>query len=156
MHERTDGLRRWVFYLMIPVDLVLIVWVWIGRAFFGVPTGWMPVIMLFMGALPVVLVFLVISTGLAFAQPSRPLRLTNRQAWAQLTVWLCMLVTGATIGDFTDASGLPSLLSFYVGGGSTLDNASWILAYGSAAAGFAAWCWLVVLLVKGRSPSPTR
>ena len=67
---------------MIPVNLLLVVWVWFGRVVFGVG-GWFLFICLFT-VVPVVLVALLITTVLAFTQEGRPRALTAVQAQRHL------------------------------------------------------------------------
>lgn len=85
---------------MIPLNLLLVVRVWIGRIVFGVG-GWFFLIFL-VSVVPVVLIALTLSTILAYTQDGRPRALTPVQAWAQLLTWAGLFGFGAFCPDFGD------------------------------------------------------
>jgi hypothetical protein len=93
-------LGRSTLLWMIPLNLLLVAWVWIGRIVFGVG-GWFFVIFL-VTIVPVVLIALTLTTVLAFTQEGRPRSLTHVQAWAQVITWLALLGFGAFCPDFGD------------------------------------------------------
>ncbi|MGB3480754.1 MAG: hypothetical protein WBB07_00875 [Mycobacterium sp.] len=101
-----------VFGLTIPVNIVVILWVWLGRGFFDVTLGWIFAFFVFT-ALPVMVVALTLTTVLMFNQPNR--RLTAGQAWLQTMLWLALILLGATIVDVDDASYEESILINLVG-----------------------------------------
>jgi hypothetical protein len=70
------GFRRAVLVLAVPLNLILIAWMAIGRGFFGILTAWASYFMVVMVG-PALLVFLTLSTVLMFCQPRRPVRLTT-------------------------------------------------------------------------------
>lgn len=86
---------------MIPVHLLLIVWVWIGRAAFG-NGGWMTLVLL-VTVIPVVALALALTTLLSFRRRPAPRALTASQVRAQLVTWAGLFVVGLTMYDFTDA-----------------------------------------------------
>ena len=140
-----DSFGRSVLWLSIPLNLLLIAWVWLGRAAFGVPWGWMFLILLFT-AVPVLLILLGITTFLAFRQPGR--RFTTRQAYAQVAIWVAMVVFGAAIADFDDSGHTESLFSHWFGpamlhAGQAIVTAAVVLAA-------VAWIALLALLIAGR------
>ena len=67
-------LGRTTLLWMIPLNLLLVLWVWIGRIVFGVG-GWFFVIFL-VSVVPVVLIALILTTVLAYTQNGRPRALT--------------------------------------------------------------------------------
>ena len=93
-------LGRRTLVCMIPLNVLLILWVWFGRIAFGVG-GWFLLIFA-VTIIPVIAVALLVTTILAFTQPGRPRSLTRVQAWAQISTWLGMLAFGAVVPDFGD------------------------------------------------------
>ncbi len=134
---------------MIPLNLLLVVWVWIGRTVFGVG-GWLVLIYL-VSIVPVLLVGLLITTILAFTQPGRPRSLTRQQAWAQLSVWAGMLAFGTFSVDYAgEEDGEVSLLTRVLDDNEAALEVSWALMWAFAAVTVAAWIALLVTLVAGR------
>ena len=82
-------LGRKVFLAMIPVNLLLVVWVWIGRIVFGVG-GWFFLILL-LSVVPALLIGLLITTLLSFRGSDAPRALSPSQAMAQLLADTCGL-----------------------------------------------------------------
>lgn len=95
------GFRRAVLALAIPLNLMLIVWMTVGRGFFGIITAWAFYLMV-VAVGPVLLVLLTLSTVLMFCQPRRPVRPTAAQAWLQVVGWLCMFVGEIAMVDGDD------------------------------------------------------
>ena len=73
--SRVHTLGRVTLLAMIPVNVVLVLWVWIGRIVFGVG-GWFFLIFL-VSVVPVLLVALTLTTVLAYTQHGRPRSLTG-------------------------------------------------------------------------------
>lgn len=147
-----ESFGRSVLLLTIPLNLLLIAWVWLGRAAFGVPWGWMFLILLFT-AVPVLLILLGITTVLAFRQPGR--RFTTRQAYAQVAIWVALVVFGAAIADFDDDGHTESVLSHWFGP-AMLDAGQAIVTVAVVVAAVA-WGALLALLIAGRrrkTPAP--
>jgi len=94
-------LGRQTLLWMIPLNLLLIVWVWFGRIVFGVG-GWFLLIFM-LTVVPVLLIGLLITTILAFTKPGRPRSLTRPQALVQLVTWAGMLLAGTFVPDLVDA-----------------------------------------------------
>ncbi len=134
---------------MIPLNLLLIVWVWIGRIVFGVG-GWFFLIFL-MSVVPVLLVALLVTTILAFTRAGRPRSLTRPQALAQIVVWAGLLGTGAFTPDFgdTDDSEI-SLLTQLFGRTRDMLDLSYTIALVCAGITVVAYVVLLVALVAGR------
>lgn len=143
-----NRLGRTTLLLMIPLDLVLVVWVWIGRLVFGV-YGWYALVLAPVAL--VLLVGLVVTTIMAFTQEGRPRSLTRFQALAQLATWLGMLVAGAFMPDFgdTDDSHI-SLLTQLFGRSDALLSLSYTIVLLAAVATLVAYIVLVVSLTAGR------
>lgn len=130
---------------MIPVNLVLLAWVWFGRLAFGAG-GWFMVLML--GVLPFVFLALLITTVLGFRRSSAPRALTRSQGLAQLAMWTAMLGFGFFLVDFGDASESDlSAFTQVVGRNDTTLSISWTATGICAAATVVAWLVLLVLLV---------
>ena len=144
-----DTLGRRTLLWMIPLNLLLIAWVWFGRIFFGVG-GWFLLIFM-MTVVPVLLVALLLTTILAFTQPGRPRALTRPQARAQLATWAGMLLAGAFVPDFGDTEeSYASLLTQLFGRSDALLDLSWALMLVFTVATLAAWVVLLVTLASGR------
>jgi hypothetical protein len=134
---------------MIPVNLVLVAWVWFGRAVFGVG-GWLFLIYL-VSVVPVLLIGLSVTTLLGFTQPGRPRTLTRQQALAQVAVWVGMLGFGTfsiDVGD--DMNSETSLLTQLFGYSGAALAVTWALMLVFAGITVAAWVALVVTLTAGR------
>lgn len=141
-------LRRWVLYLMVPLNVALTAWVLAGRGLFGVEIGWRFLFVLFF-IVPVLAVCLTASTVLAYRQKLRPVRLSAGQAWSQLVFWAALVFGGAAVIDFVDADlGEPreSVLTEVLGVSLSVSHTS---MYVAAAVATIAWLTLVVLLVGG-------
>lgn len=145
-------LGRQTLLWMIPVNLLLIVWVWLGRMVFGVG-GWFLLILL-VSVVPVMLVGMLITTILAFTQDGRPRALTPLQAVAQLVTWAGLFVLGSFMPDFgdTDDSQL-SLLTQVFGYSEALYDLSFLIALVGAVAAVAAYAVLLGALIFARRPA---
>jgi hypothetical protein len=147
------GFRRAVLALAVPFNLILIVWMAIGRGFFGIITAWASYFMVLMAG-PALLVLLTLSTILMFCQPRRPVRLTTPQAWLQVVCWLCMFVAGIAIVDFDDVGDGGGILLSLFGDNPTMETISWILLLIAGFVGATAWLALLVLLFIGLNNKP--
>lgn len=141
-------MNRLTLWLMIPLNLLLCGWVWIGRLVFGVG-GWF-IIFLFPAVL-ILLVMLIVTTVLALTQDGSPKELTVFQTLSQLVLWLSLFVLGAVMPDFGDAddstrSGLTQLFGY----SDSLYDLSFLLATVAAVASLIAWVTLLVSLTAGR------
>jgi hypothetical protein len=134
---------------MIPVNLVLVAWVWIGRVVFGVG-GWFVLIFL-LSVVPVVLVALLVTTVLGLTQQGRPRSLTPLQAWAQVLTWLALFLFGAFCPDFGDTEESEvALLTQVFGRSDALLGLSYTLTIGFGLAAVAAYAVLLASLVFAR------
>ena len=134
---------------MIPLNLLLVAWVWIGRLVFGVG-GWFFLIFL-ITIVPVLLVALLVTTILAFTQPGRPRHLTGSQKLAQWTMWAAMFAFGVVAVDFGDTEDSEiSALTQLFGRSETMLSASWTLELVFGAITVIAWVALLVTLTAGR------
>ncbi|MDN4174853.1 hypothetical protein QWY28_17960 [Nocardioides sp. SOB77] len=142
-------MERTVLLWMIPLNLLLVAWVWIGRLLFGVG-GWMMLVYL-VTLVPVLLLALLVTTVLALTQPGRPRRLTRPQAVAQLVTWAGMLLFGAVSFDFGDTEDSVGSLVMHVLGDGDL---GWSVTYAAMGLGglatVAGWTALVATLTAGR------
>lgn len=138
---------------MIPINLFLVVWVWIGRVVFGVG-GWFLFIFLFT-VVPVVLIALTITTVLAYTQHGRPRALTGFQAGAQVVTWLALLAFGAFCPDFGDTTESEmSVLTQAFGWSRTALDVSYYTAMTAALVALVAWIVLLGSLVFARRDAP--
>lgn len=149
-----DVVRKAVLWCSIPLNVLLVIWVWLGRGLFGVEWGWTFVIMM-VTALPALLVLLGLTTVLQYRQPGRPIRLTAAQAAAQIVIWLAMAAFGFAIVDFDDSGRTESVLTRWFGDGAI--GATEVVAKISTGVGVIAWLVLLVLLLAGwrRTPAQT-
>ena len=148
-----SNLGRAVLLWMIPVNLLLVVWVWFGRLVFGVG-GWFFLVFLF-SVVPVVLVALIVTTVLAFTQHGRPRALTAFQAWAQLLTWLALLGFGAFCPDFGDTEeSETSLLTQLFGWSRNVLDLSYTLTIACALAAFVCYVVLLSSLIFARRAAP--
>ncbi|MDN4174852.1 hypothetical protein QWY28_17955 [Nocardioides sp. SOB77] len=152
-------MTRAVLLWMIPLNLVLVAWVWLGRMLFGM--GGLMVLVYLLTLVPVLLVGLLVTTVLSLTQPGRPRDLTRSQARAQLAVWGGMLVFGAVSIEYGDTLGASeegdvSLLIRLLGD-NDLGWAATFVGMGLAAlVTVGAWVSLLVTLTAGRRAATTR
>jgi hypothetical protein len=142
-------LGRATLLWMIPLNLLLVAWIWIGRIVFGVG-GWFFLIFL-ISIVPVVLIALALTTVLAYTQRGRPRSLTRTQAWAQLFTWLGLLGFGAFCPDFGDTEDShTSLLTQAFGHTDAMLDLSYTVTIGFAVLTVAAYVVLLGALMFGR------
>ena len=146
-------LGRATLLWMIPINLLLVLWVWFGRLVFGVG-GWFFLIFM-ISVVPVVLIALLLTTVLAFTQDGRPRALTPMQAWAQVLTWIGLLVFGAVVPDFgdTEESEMSALTQVFGWSRSTLDL-SYDIAFGAAGVAVLAYLVLLCSLIFARRRVP--
>ena len=147
-----NTLCRQVLLWMIPVNLVLVAWVWIGRILFGV-AGWFLLILL-LTVVPVALVALLVTTILAYTQSGRPRSLTPLQAVAQLVTWAGLFVLGAFMPDFGDTEDSQlSLLTQVFGYSDALYDLSFLISLGGGVLAIAGYAVLLGALTLARRPT---
>ena len=143
-----SSLGRTVLLLMIPVNLVMLAWVWFGRIFFGAG-GWFLLILLYV--LPFVFVALLVTTILGLTLPGRPRALTRSQAAVHLVLWGAMFGFGFFLVDFGDMENSDvSAFTQIVGRNDATLSISWTMTGICAMATVAAWIVLLVLLIVQR------
>jgi hypothetical protein len=142
-------LGRKVFLAMIPVNLLLLLWVWFGRLFFNAG-GWFMIMMV--AAVPFLLLGLLLTTVFAFRGSDKPHALSTSQAWAHLLTWAGMLAFGFFIVDFGDVDESDrSVFTQLVGRNDATLSTSWTLTAVSGVVTLGAWLLLLTLLVaQGR------
>jgi hypothetical protein len=149
-------LGRLTLLWMIPINLLLVRWVWIGRIVFGVG-GWFIFIFL-VSVVPVVLLALLLTTVLAYTQDGRPRSLTRVQAWAQLVTWIGLLGFGAFCPDFGDTDdSQTSLLTQLFGQSDSMYDLSFTVTFVFAGLAVVAYVVLLGTLIFGRQdqePTP--
>lgn len=142
-------LGRAALLWMIPLNLLLVAWIWIGRIVFGVG-GWFFLIFL-ISIVPVVLIALTLTTVLAYTQDGRPRSLTRVQAWAQLLTWIGLLGFGAFCPDFGDTEDSHlSLLTQVFGHTDAMLDVSYALTLGFALFTVVSYAVLLGALMFGR------
>jgi hypothetical protein len=138
---------------MIPVNLLLVGWIWFGRIVFGVG-GWFFLVFM-ISVVPVVLVALIVTTVLAYTQDGRPRALTAFQAWAQLMTWSALLLFGAFCPDFGDTEDSEtSMLTQLFGWSRSLLDLSYTITLACALAAVAGYVVLLGSLVFARRQAP--
>ena len=146
-------LGRATLLWMIPVNLFLVAWVWIGRVVFGV-AGWFFVLFMF-SVVPVVLIALLVTTILAYTQDGRPRSLTAFQAWSQILTWLGLFAFGAFMPDFGDTEDSQrSLLTQAFGYSDDLYSLGFAIAAVTGLGAIAAYLGLFCSLVFARRQVP--
>ncbi|GAA4365207.1 hypothetical protein GCM10023146_06740 [Nocardioides caricicola] len=134
---------------MIPVNLFLVAWVWLGRIVFGVG-GWFFVFFMFT-VVPVVFIALLVTTVLAYTQDGRPRALTPLQTWSQVLTWLGLFAFGAFMPDFGDTEdSMRSLLTQAFGYSDDLYNLGFALAAAAGLGAVAAYLVLFCSLIFAR------
>ena len=147
-------LGRATLLWMIPLNLLLIAWVWIGRIVFGVG-GWFFLIFL-VSVVPILLIALILTTVLAYTQKGRPRSLTRVQGWAQLLTWIGMFGFGAFTPDFGDTEDSHiSLLTQVFGDSDAMLDLSYTVTIAFALLTFVAYVVLLAALVFARHDDPT-
>lgn len=138
---------RRTFLLMIPINLLMVPWVWIGRAVFGV-FGWFGLVLIPVAL--VVLAALTLTTVLAFVRKARPRGLTRVELIWQWLLWGALLVFGAVLPDFGDTEdSTRSALTQAFGYSERLISLSFDLAVIAAGVAVVAWIGLLVSLLAG-------
>lgn len=144
---------RAVLLAMIPVNLVLIVWVWAGRLVFGVG-GWFLLAFL-ISLVPLLLAALTVTTVLSFTQHGHPRSLTRLQAGAQVATWVGLFAFGAFCPDFGDTEDSEiALLTQVFGRSDTTLSASYTLTLAAGTLAVVAWLVLLGSLVFARREAP--
>jgi hypothetical protein len=147
-----NTLGRQALLWMIPVNLFLIAWVWIGRILFGV-AGWFLLILL-ITVVPVMLVALLVTTILAYTQSGHPRSLTTLQAVAQLATWAGLFVLGAFMPDFGDTEDSQlSLLTQVFGYSDALYDLSFLISLVGGVVAIAGYAVLLGALTLARRPT---
>jgi hypothetical protein len=141
-------LGKAVLAVMIPMNIAMVLWVWIGRGMFGATLGWIAVFSLFT-AVPLLVLTLSLSTAFAFVHHRRRRALTAWQIVTQLALWLLLAALGAVIVDVDDVSREESILINLVGWSPDLLHLSGRLTTVLALAAAACWVTLMALLVRG-------
>lgn len=143
------GLRNATYYATIPINLILIGWVWIGRALFGT-LGWY-FLLLLPTLIPALLVALGITSGLAIAQrlPSSTGRLTMPQFWSLIGVWVSMVGFGFFLVDFGDSTDSDASAFSRIAGRGVLDTSSMLSGLFFVLI-VASYIVLLVLLILGK------
>ena len=118
------GLRNTAYALTIPINVILILWVWMGRALLGAG-GWFFLIFL-VSVVPALAVALTVSSVLAILQrlPKATGRLNPAQFWTLLGVWVSMIGFGFFIVDFGDSKDSEASAFSRLAGRATLDTSN--------------------------------
>ncbi|WP_166906058.1 hypothetical protein [Mycobacterium sp. DL440] len=143
-------LRPYIPALAMPLNLILLVWMVIGRGLF-VQLGWMVVFGVL--AAPWLALCLVATSRMMRKLPGG--ELTSGQAWAQVILWSAMFVFGLACVDGGDSPGaFPSILMKVIGDGPRMETFSNLLWAGSVIVGVAAWFVLLTKLTRARAVPP--
>lgn len=99
---RSSPWTRAVAFMMIPGTLVMVFFVWVGRAYVGSPLGWMTVFFVMWGW-PLIILWLAPALPvLRRARRRGRLTLSRAEAWVQVATWAAMFVAGLTLTDYGD------------------------------------------------------
>lgn len=138
-----DAFGRFLYFANIPITLLLLVWVWMGRLLFGVG-GWF-LLLLPLLILPFVVIGLVISTIVTLAVATRTYRLTTPQSIAHLVMWFGFFGFGLFLPDAGDTPDSErSFLTQVFGRSDRLMDLGWTLT--SICAVVAVLGWVAVLV----------
>ncbi|MCZ8382358.1 hypothetical protein O6P37_26165 [Mycobacterium sp. CPCC 205372] len=143
------ALSRVVVAAMIPMNIAMILWVWVGRAVFGGTVGLIALISAFT-VVPLLVIALSMSTWSALRHTRRHGRLTTAQIVVQLLLWLLLLVIGAVMPDVADNNAEQSVLTRAIGWSGELLTVGFELAKWLAVAAVACWIVFMALLSRGR------
>ncbi|MEV3901976.1 hypothetical protein AB0K11_06585 [Mycobacterium sp. NPDC050551] len=146
-------LSRVVVAAMIPMNIAMILWVWVGRAMFGGTLGLIALVST-VTVVPVLVIMLSASTWSALRQARGHGRLTTAQTTVQLLLWLVLLVVGAVLPDVADDKVEQSVLTRAVGWSGELLSISFELAKWLAVAALICWIALMALLSRARGAVP--
>ncbi len=127
-----------------PLNMLLLVWMVIGRGLFA-QLGWMVVFGVL--ASPVLALCLVATSRMMRKQPGR--ELTSGQAWAQIIVWSSMFGFGLFCADGGDSGTFPSILMKLLGEPPWSETVSLLLWWACVFAGPVAWFVLMSKLTRG-------
>lgn len=97
-----------------PVNLLMLAWLFSGRALAGAPMGWMTFILMTAG-LPVVVAPIIWLTARGYQYRRLSQTVTLTQAFLYAALWFAMFVCGAAIVDFADQGGQGSALTQWFG-----------------------------------------
>ncbi|CAI9414037.1 hypothetical protein [Nocardioides sp. T2.26MG-1] len=148
-----NTLGRAVLLSMIPVNVLVIAWIAIGRVAYGV-IGWFWIILL-VTAVPLALIALLVTTVLAWTQHGRPRSLTGLQAAGQLVTWAGLVVFGAFMPDFGDTDDSQvALLTQAFGYSDSLFELSFLVSTAGAVVAIAGYIVLLSTLSFVRRPAP--
>lgn len=152
------GVKSFSYYATIPVNIALILWVWIGRAAFG-SGGWWILIFLF-SVTPAMIVLLTITSILAIRQrqPASIGFLTNGQFWCLVTMWLSLLLFGFFVVDFGDTKESISSAFSQVAGTAVIDvsNSLSLVFFVAAVAAYVALLIQLIIGQDGRTERKSR
>ena len=140
-----------LMWLMIPLNVVLIAWVWFGRLVFGVG-GWF--LLILMPVAGVLAIAFLVTTILSFTR--KPRQLSRTQTALQISTWTAMFGCGLFMPDFGDTeNSSASSLTQVFGYSDRLLNTSFVLALGFGLAMVVLWLVLLVALIADRrDPAP--
>ncbi|OBC02368.1 hypothetical protein A5784_15740 [Mycobacterium sp. 852013-50091_SCH5140682] len=128
-------LRQDIPALATPLNVLLVLWMVVGRGLF-VPMGWMALFGVL--ASPILLFLLWLTTRMMRQRGRR--ELTSGQAWAQIVLWAAMLVFGLACVDGGDSpTPFPSVLMKLLGEGPAMKTVSGVLFAASVFVGIGAW-----------------
>jgi hydrogenase/urease accessory protein HupE len=133
---------------MIPMNIAMILWVWVGRGMFGGTVGLIALISAFT-VVPVLAIALSVSTWSALRHTRRQGRLSTAQIVVQLLLWLLLLVIGAVLPDVADNNPEQSVLTRSIGWSGELLTFSFELTKWLAVVAVASWVALMALLARG-------
>ncbi|OHU31691.1 hypothetical protein BKG76_00290 [Mycobacteroides franklinii] len=160
-----------IYRLMIPMNLLCIIWVGYGKLLFDLfgfdTAGWYAFGLATFGTI-ILLTALGITTWRTIHYHRRQQALTQVQTATQVGVWVSMLVFGLTFPDSISECSLPSILAAMTGKATTDDSVTARQRYLTSTIdvlsdwtsmvaliiGASAWITLLVSLMRRRSTAP--
>jgi hypothetical protein len=143
------GVKSFCYYATIPINVALVLWVWIGRALFGSGGWWMLIFLV--SVTPAMIVALTVTSILAIRQrqPASVGFLTNGQFWWLLAMWASLLLFGFFVVDFGDTRESISSAFSQLAGAAAVDasNALSLVVFVTA---IGAYVGLLIQLIIGQ------
>lgn len=143
------GLGRFLFLVHIPVTLMLLLWVWVGRSFFGVGGWFFLFIPLVAG--PFIALALLVVEVLTLTTGIRPAAFTTSQTASHVVLWAALFGVGFFLVDVGDApdSGDSIMTELLVRSDTTLEVSSHLFL-GCVVVAVLAWVGCVVTAIAAR------
>lgn len=143
------SLGRLMFLLHLPITLALLMWIWVGRIFFGAGGWFLLVIPLMAG--PFIAVALLVVEIVTLTTRRRPGEFTTGQTISHVVLWAAMFGIGLCLVDFGDTEeSAASAFTQLVGQNETTLEISNIVTLSCLAVAVISWVACLVTGVMAR------